>query len=242
LRHTSMRARPDAHRSEEVQMRANYKVASLTLALVLSACSRREEPTATLSDDLKRDLAAASSASGDLATAPQSYQRMRFVSGVELTKSEPAHRPAVAKKPIRPTVRRSPKAEQPLPEPAREPEAVAVAEKPAPVPAAEAPMPEPVVIAQRPTPDYTPSNIPASLPSDGGIGDRRRGGGVGGLGGILGGIIGGVVIRGGHGGVDKCDPRTDGRGGRPPIFDQPNTGLPLPTGRSFPTIPIGRHF
>jgi hypothetical protein len=63
---------------------------------------------------------------------------------------------------------------------------------------------------------------------------------MGGLGGILGGIIGGVVIRGGHGGVDKCDPRTDGRGGRPPIFDQPNTGLPLPSGRGFPTIPMGR--
>lgn len=224
-------------------MRTDFKVASLTLALALSACSRREEPTATLPDDLKRDLAVASSASGDLATAPQSYQRMRFVSDVELPKkTEPAHRPSVAKRPIRPTVRRSPKAEQPLPEPAREPEATAVAVAPAPVPAAEAPIPEPVVIAQRPTPDYTPSTIPASLPSDGGIGERRRGGGVGGLGGILGGIIGGVVIRGGHGGVDKCDPRTDGRGRRPPIFDQPNTGMPLPTGRSFPTIPIGRHF
>ena len=221
-------------------MRTDFKVASLTLALALSACGRRDEPTVTLSDDLKRDLAAATSASGDL--APTSYQRMRFVSDVEMAKTTPAHRPSVAKHPIRPTVRRSPKAAEPLPEPAHQPEVTAVAEKPAPVPAAEAPIPEPVVIAQRPTPDYTPSTIPASLPSDGGIGERRRGGGVGGLGGILGGIIGGVVIRGGHGGVDKCDPRTDGRGGRPPVFDQPNTGMPLPGGRSFPTIPIGRHF
>jgi len=225
-------------------MRTDYKVASLTLALVLAGCSRREEPTATLSDDLKRDLATATSETGDLATAPKSYQRMRFVSDVEQAKAEPAHRPAVSKRPIRPTVRKSPKATEVLPEPAREPEATAVAVAPAPVPAAEAPIPEPVVIAQRPTPDYTPSSIPSTLPSDGGIGERRRGGGggVGGLGGILGGIIGGVVIRGGHGGVDKCDPRTDGRGGRPPIFDQPNTGMPLPTGRNFPTVPIGRHF
>jgi hypothetical protein len=220
-------------------MRTDFKVASLSLALALSACSRREEPTATLSDDLKRDLAAASSTNGDLATAPQSYQRMRFVSAAELPKkTEPAHRPSVAKRPIRPIVRNSPRAE-PTPERTREPDATTVAQAPAPVPASEAPIPEPVVIAQRPTPDYTPSSIPSTMPSDGGIGEGRRGGGVGGLGGILGGIIGGVVIRGGHGGVDKCDPRTDGRN-RPPIYDQPNTGMPLPTGRSFPVIPMGR--
>jgi hypothetical protein len=223
-------------------MRTDLKVASLSFALVLSACGRREEPTTALSDDLKRDLAVASATAGDLATAPQSYQRMRFVSDAERSvKTAPAHRPSVAKRPPRSIVRKNPSAE-PTPAPTREPDVTTVAMAPAPVPASEAPIPEPVVIAQRPTPDYTPSNIPASLPSDGGIGERRRGGGVGGLGGILGGIIGGVVIRGGHGGVDKCDPRTDGRGGRPPIFDQPNTGMPLPTGRNFPTIPIGRHF
>ncbi|MEO8562054.1 MAG: hypothetical protein ABI601_08275 [bacterium] len=222
-------------------MRTDLKVASLSLALALSACGRREEPTTALSDDLKRDLAVASSTAGDLATAPQSYQRMRFVSDVEQPKkTEPAHRPSLAKRPLRPIVRKSPNA-QPIPEPARQSEVTTVAVAPAPAPATEAPIPEPVVIAQRPTPDYTPSSIPASMPSDGGIGERRRGGGVGGLGGILGGIIGGVVIRGGHGGVDKCDPRTDGRN-RPPIFDQPNTGMPLPTGRNFPTIPMGRHF
>src|SRR3954468_20950511 len=99
-----MCARPSAHRFEEVPMRTDFKVASLTLALALSACSRREEPTATLSDDLKRDLAAATSATGDLATAPQSYKRMRFVSDVEMAKTEPAHRPSVAKRPIRPAV------------------------------------------------------------------------------------------------------------------------------------------
>ena len=220
-------------------MRTDLKVASLALGLALSACSRREEPTATLSDDLKRDLAVASS-SNDLATAPQNYQRMRFVSDVELPKAEPAHRPSVAKKPIRPVIRKSPKAAEPLPEPAKAPEVIAVVNKPAPVPTSEAPIPEPVVIAQRPTPDYTPSNVPASLPSDEGIGERRRGGGVGGLGGILGGIMGGVVIRGGHGGVDKCDPRTDGRG-RAPVFDTPVSGMPIPIGRTFPVVPMGRY-
>jgi len=222
-------------------MRTDFKVASLALGLALSACSRREEPTATLSDDLKRDLAVASSSTSDLATAPQNYQRMRFVSDVELPKTEPAHRPSVSKKPIRPVIQRSPKAVEPLPEPAKAPEVIAVVNKPAPAPASEAPIPEPVVIAQRPTPDYTPANQPSSMPSDGGMGERRRGGGVGGLGGILGGIMGGVVIRGGHGGVDKCDPRTDGRG-RAPVFDNPVSGMPIPMGHSIPMGPMGRRY
>ncbi len=116
-------------------MRTDLKVASLSLALALSACGRREEPTTALSDDLKRDLAVASSTAGDLATAPQSYQRMRFVSGVELpNKTEPAHRPSVTKRPPRPIVRKSPAA-QPIPEPVRQSEVTTVAEAPAPAPA-----------------------------------------------------------------------------------------------------------
>ena len=92
----------------------------------------------------------------------------------------------------------------------------------------------------------TEPSAPASSPTagrgddgrsvgEGGIGERRSGGG---LAGVLGGIIGAVVIRGGHGGVDKCDPRTDGRrrGGMGGVLvDRPDFGLPLPTGR--PTFP-----
>ena len=66
----------------------------------------------------------------------------------------------------------------------------------------------------------------------------RGGHGGGGWGGLIGGIIGSVVIRGGHGGVDKCDPRTDGRA-RPPISDRPDFSMPLPIGR--PTFPGPRH-
>jgi hypothetical protein len=220
-------------------MRTHLKVATLSLVLAAGACARREEPAATLSDDLKRDLAAASAASGDLAVAPQSYQRMRFVSDVEQPrKVERVKRPSAARRPPRPTVARSPAPET---EPTREPEALAAAEAPAPapVPESEAAMPEPVVIAQRPTPDPLPADvIPVSEPSGGGMGERgRRGGiggsGVGGMGGILGGILGGVVIRGGHGGRDKCDPRTDGRT-RPPVYDRPTFGMPMPTGQTFP--------
>ena len=60
-----------------------------------------------------------------------------------------------------------------------------------------------------------PASAPAAGRGDdgrsvgqGGIGERRSGGG---LGGVLAGIIGAVVIRGGHGGIDNCDPRIDGR-------------------------------
>jgi hypothetical protein len=213
-------------------MRTDLKVATLSLTFLLGACSRREETTATLSDDLKRDLAAAS-APGDLAGAPQSYQRMRFVSGIEQPKtSAPVRKPKLSKTPRRPTVRHNPSA-QPVANVADEP---AVANAPAPEPAVSAPvsapMPEPVVIAQRPSPD--PVNVPVGTAGDGGMGERRRNGGIGGLGGMLGGIIGAVVIRGGHGGVDKCDPRTDGRN-RPPIFDRPDFGMPLPTGQTFPS-------
>jgi hypothetical protein len=97
------------------------------------------------------------------------------------------------------------------------------------------------VIAQQPSEPSAPAPAPTAGRGDdgrsvgqGGIGDRSAGGG---LGGILGGIIGAVVIRGGHGGVDKCDPRTDGRrrGGIGGVFDRPDFGMPVPTGR--PTFP-----
>src|SRR3982751_2825189 len=202
----SMRGREHgiSRHSQETPMRTDLKAATLTLAVLLGACSRGEEPTATISDDLKRDLAAAS-APGDLVGAPQSYQRMRFVSDLERPRAaEPAKRPKVTRHPIRPTVRQAPKAETVADVVSEEKTVVAEAPtKPAPPEPVSAPMPEPMVIAQRPTPDpvYVPSSGGSS---DGGIGEGRRNGG--GMGGILGGIIGAVVIRGGHGGVDKCDP------------------------------------
>jgi hypothetical protein len=220
-------------------MRTDTKVAALSLALLLGACSRREEPTATISEDLKRDLATASVA-GDLAGAPQKYQRMRFVSDVERPKAAtPAKSTQLAKHTVKSTVRHRPAprpAEQPAPEVA-DPTVTTVAEAPAPAEPVSEPMPQPVVISQRPTPDVI--NVPATM-GDGGMGERGRNGGigsrgVGGLGGILGGIIGAVVIRGGHGGVDKCDPRTDGRNRGPiSVTERPDFGIPLPTGQTFP--------
>ena len=226
-------------------MRTHVKVAALSLAVILGACDKRQEQATGLSEDLKRDLAAASAA-GDLATAPRAYERARFVSEVELARAKaPAPRP-VASKRRTPPVRRPEPVSKPAEEVVEEPTVAsneAPAPEPAPVAVATETAPEPIVIVQQPTTENAPAPIPVSTGrgddgrsiGEGGIGERRPGGGIAGT---LGGIIGAVVIRGGHGGIDKCDPRTDGRRGRGGIISRrPDFGLPSPVGRgTFPTL------
>ena len=225
-------------------MRTDVKVAAISFAVVLGACSRQEQSTG-LSDDLKRDLAAAA-APGDLAGAPSAYQPMRFVSKAEMTRSTTPTPRLVATKRKTPKAIRAEAVKKPAPEVVadetmKSDEAMAPAPTPVAVP--NATEEQPVVIVQQPTPEPEPTTTPSNTGrgddgrgiGQGGIGDRSAGGG---LGGILGGIIGAVVIRGGHGGVDKCDPRTDGRGrGRiGGVVDRPVFGLPLPGGRrTFPS-------
>ena len=225
-------------------MRTGLKVAAISFAVVLGACNTRQEKASGLSEDLKRDLAAAA-APGDLAGAPSAFQPMRFVSKAEMTRSTTPTPRLVA------TKRKTPKAIRAEAVKKRAPEVVAdetvksdeaMAPAPTPLAAPNATEEQPVAIVQQPTPEPAPTTTPSNTgrgdegqgEGQGGIGDRGRGGG---LGGILGGIIGAVVIRGGHGGVDKCDPRTDGRrrGGIGGVLDRPDFGLPLPTGR--PTFP-----
>jgi hypothetical protein len=199
-------------------MRTESKIAALSLALLFVGCSKRPEPTASLPDDLKRDLAAAAIPTSDLATAPTSYQRMRFVSDIERTRaSVPAKRPKISQHHERMVAVR---------QPATQVDRIAsmASTTPAPVSTPEAPSEEPsiVVVGARPAPP--PSSTQASQPEE-------HGGG-GGIGGLLGGIFSGAVIRGGRAGPDKCDPRTDGRA-RGTIIDRPDFGLPLPTGQVF---------
>jgi hypothetical protein len=223
-------------------MRTDVKVATLSLAVFLGACNARQEQATGLSEDLKKDLAVASSSASDLATAPKSYQRARFVSDVEMSRVKtPAPRPVKAKRRTAP-VRRPEAVSRPASDVVEEP-TVASNEELAPAPAAVAvatsSTPEPVVINQQPTEETAPAPVPVSTGrgddgrsvGEGGIGDRSTGRGIGGL---LGGIIGAVVIRGGHGGVDKCDPRTDGRRGGI-MTQRPDFGMPSPVGR--PTFP-----
>ncbi|MFL5608133.1 MAG: hypothetical protein ACJ8AD_16900 [Gemmatimonadaceae bacterium] len=222
-------------------MRRHTTVAALSLTFVLGACGRPRQD-ADLPADLKQDLAAASVGGGALAIAPQSRQPMRFVSDVEQWKGGSSIKlPKAARHPVRHLAKPVAK------------ESMDMGTAPVVAVASESTTPEPIAAA--PAPEPTSAIVPSSQPSSEhigsgseGIGDRGRGGGLGGL---LGGIIGSVVLRGGHGGIDKCDPRTDGR--RPPVIggtydtdgrarsgatDRPDFGMPLPTGTIFST---GRH-
>lgn len=226
-------------------MRTDVKVAALSLAVFLGACEKRQEQATGLSDDLKRDLAVASAA-GDLATAPRAYERTRFVSEVEMARAKaPAPRLVASKRRTTP-VRRPEPVSKPAEDVVEEPTVAsneAPAPEPTPVAVATETAPEPIVIVEQPTPETAPAPIPVSTGrgddgrsiGEGGIGERRPGGGIGDM---LGGIIGGVVIRGGRGGVDKCDPRTDGRRGRGGVIARrPDFGMPSPVGRpTFPTL------
>jgi len=71
--------------SEVVLMRKHLKVATLSLAVFAGACGTSKEQSATLPDDLQKDLAAASAPASDLATAPKSFEPTRYVSEMERT-------------------------------------------------------------------------------------------------------------------------------------------------------------
>jgi hypothetical protein len=231
---------PSLMKSSEMDMRRHTTVATLSITFLLGACGRPQQ-AADLPDDLKSDLAAASVGGGALTIAPQSRQSMRFVSDIEQWKGGSSIKlPKAAHHPVR---HAKPVAKESM-DMGTAPVVAVASETTTPQPIAAVPAPEPTVAI---VPSSQPSNEPVGSGSSG-TGDRGHGGGLGGL---LGGIIGSVVLRGGHGGIDKCDPRTDGR--RPPVIggtyetdgrtrpaatDRPDFGMPVPTGTIFST---GRH-
>jgi hypothetical protein len=201
-------------------MRTECRVTVLSFAVLLGACSKPQEKTAGLPDDLKKDLAAASQSTGDLTTAPATYKRMRFVSSIEQSRATVvAKRPKVSRNPDRMTV--SHHASSEAADVAADPIASLASHAPQPIstPATQV-SDAPVAVAV--TPAAEPAHTPAGITS---TGTEHSGG----LGGLLGGIFGGAVIRGGAAGPDKCDPRTDGRQGGI-ITDRPTFGMPSPTG------------
>lgn len=209
-------------------MRAVSKGTAISFVILLAACSKRQQEPVALSDDLKKDLATASSG-GDLAIAQKSYQRMRFVSSIEQSRPiVPAKRPSTSHQRLH--VASHHQTTQPITDVASEPTITAVSETPGTVSTPEAAAPAPsITVAPAPAPEASPAPVGSS--SGGTVGDHDQGGGIGGL---LGGIMG-AVIRGGHVGVDKCDPRTDGRRGGvimgPPVFENPvPTGQPIFSG------------
>lgn len=190
------------------------KFSVLPVAAFALACGRgtSNDQAAALTDDLKQDLQAASASSVELASTARDYQPTRFVSAIESPK---------ASAPVRRRIKPRPVAK---PKAANEPE-IARAPDPAPENKVEVAEPEPSVETPAPAIDtptqvaVTPRPTPvgsAPAPTDagsGGVGGGSRGGGLGGIGEAIGTVIGVVIIRGGAGGVDHCDPRP---GRRPP--------------------------
>ena len=209
------------------------KLMIVALGLGAIACGTKQEQSATIDADLQKDLAVAGAADSGLALASADYKPMRFVSAVEQVKpAVPSKKLSTTSEPARAPKPRPKAKRAPAPAPTPQPQVVATADVPEPEPAvqqtqSEAPAPEPVVIAQQPSPE--PSRAPVGSGSDGGVGNRGNGGGWGG---IIGGIIGSVVIRGGMGGVDHCDPRTDGRA-RPTYPNVPIARMPVSRGGVF---------
>lgn len=226
-------------------MRKTVKISVLPVAALALACGRgKSNEQRALTDDLKRDLAAATASSVELASTARDYQPTRFVSAIE----SPATSAPVRKRSVRRPVAR--------PTAAHEPE---VAKAPDPAPENKVDVPEPVPAEETPAPTIdTPTNVAvtprptpvgsAPAPTDAGsgaVGGGSHGGGLGGVGEAIGTIIGVVVIRGGAGGVDHCDPRTDRRPTNGPVaYPDPRIptraggGIipnnPFPGGRRFP--------
>ena len=184
------------------------------MAAVVGIAACRNSPAndaRAMTADLERDLA--------LATAPR-VNRSAVVSAIE---GGPTGAPSGTEHGKRAPVAVRKRTPQPSPSPVEQEVAglSEAAEIPAPVltvaVSQNAPAPTPTTEPVAVVPDHDPitDNRPASGPNAGngdagndGAGngsDGRRGRGTG-----IGTVIG-VIIRGGAGGVDHCDPRTDGR-------------------------------
>ena len=206
-------------------MRKFVMISVLPVAALAVACGRGKSNDKTaLNADLKRDLDAASAASVELASTSRGYQPTRFVSAIESpATSEPVRRRSVRRPVARPTAsvdQDLAKAPDPAPENKVEVASPDVAQTEAPAPTIDTPTQ--VAVTPRPTPV---GNAPASTDvGSGGVGGGSGGGGLGGIGEAIGTVIGVVVVRGGSGGVDHCDPRTDRRPSNGPIY------MPNPTG------------
>ena len=222
-------------------MRKFVSLAVLPVAAFAVACGRgksNDQPSA-LSVDLKRDLAAASASTVELASTARDYQPTRFVSAIESPKTSAPVRRRTVKRPVVKPASTSNEEVAKAPDPAPE-NKVAVAE---PMPSTEAPAPTidtptQVAVSPRPTPVGT---APATTDAgSGGVGGGSRGGGLGGIGEAIGTVIGVVIIRGGAGGIDHCDPRTDRRPTNGPVA-LPNPIYPGPaSGGIIPNNPMPR--
>jgi hypothetical protein len=219
-------------RETEDKVRKLVSIAGIAGVLVVAACSSKD---AVMSDELKKDLDAAS-ASNSINLATSQAPANQVVSAIERTTPPAPRKIASSQRVAKHTA---------APRGVRAPVEVQKADVSTEV------APEPVEVAPAPVePDPLPSPRPQPVASTTGGGEREGRGAGSNIGSILGGIFT-VVIRGGGVDGDACDPRTDGRhGGNTAI----NNRLPPGTfpgggrigGGNFPTSgrgvggPIGR--
>lgn len=193
------------------------KMSVLPVAAIAVACGRgKSGDQSALNADLKRDLQAASASGVELASTAREYQPTRFVSAIESPKSSAPVRRRNVRRPVARPAAASDNEVAKAPDPAPENKVtVAEAEPATETPAPAIDTPTQVAVSPRPTPV---GSAPASTDvGSGGAGGGSRGGGLGGIGEAIGTVIGVVIIRGGAGGVDHCDPRTDRRPTNGPV-------------------------
>jgi hypothetical protein len=207
-------------------MRKSYLLLAGASAVLLAACSGDKK--VAMNDDLKNDLALASSSDGITLANSSPATGQQVVSAIEQT-APPTRKPAASTrvKHHKPAPKSPPqlaRAQAPATVAENEPQSVA------PAPVANDPMP----VSPRPQP--VPVSYPSGPSSGGDNGRVGRGSSAGSvLGSILGAVIrGGIVV-----GDDDCDPRTDGR------HSSVNHAIPFPMGipggrMGVPTYPRGR--
>ena len=194
-------------------------------AVVVAACGRNSAPAnRAMSDDLKRDLQLATTSGLDLA----SQQRAASFPLTEIPQSSAPSPTRTLKKGAGPKAVRS---KHPTVKASPEPTVVANAEEPQTEVMQKDPSP-----TTEPTPDPMAPAVPRPSPMptnpDGGEGAHGHGGGGSRPGANDGGVLGtifGVILRGGIGDGDHCDPRSDGRGrGRRLPPNMPPSRYPFP--------------
>jgi hypothetical protein len=222
---------PNARKKEsEDKVRTFAGAAGIAGVLFIAACTGSES---VVDENFIKDLELARAASPiTLQASPATAQ---VVSSIERTAPSP-RRVAPSQRAVKhtPAPRRTPapvEIEQPSVAAEPEPEPIEVAEAPTEIPAEV-----PQIPSARPQPVASPGTGSGGY-GDGDIG-RGRGDGIG--------TVIAVVLRGGHAGVDDCDPRVDGRrrGGSiainnriPVIGTFPGRGTFPGTGRMTASLP-----
>jgi hypothetical protein len=176
-----------------INVRTFIRLAGVAGALVFAAaCSGKDK--SSMSDDFKKDLERASTASE--ITLPSAQPAQQVVSDIERT-TPPAPR----------RVAQSQRVAKHKPAPTHTPAPVEVQQGDVSTEVETAPSePAPAPVTQDPLPSPRPQPVASTGAGTGEAGQGRGHGGIG-----IGDIIG-VVLRGGVVDGDDCDPRTEGRG------------------------------